>query len=65
VLNSRLAELRAVAVIESGEDGYRLTAAGRELLEELLRLTAWSERWASSLRQYPATAPRGSRSRGG
>lgn len=33
-------------VLSAGEDGYALTARGRELGELLLPLDAWSRRWA-------------------
>jgi DNA-binding HxlR family transcriptional regulator len=46
VLNDRLAELRAAGIVEAAEDGYRLTAEGRELLELYPRLDRWAERWA-------------------
>lgn len=47
VLNQRLAELRAAAIValEAGE-GYRLTAEGTRLLEALAPLDAWAKRWA-------------------
>lgn len=44
VLNARLAELRAIGVIESSPDGYMLTARGRALGKLLLSLNAWAER---------------------
>jgi DNA-binding HxlR family transcriptional regulator len=46
VLNDRLAELRAAGIVELGEDGYRLTGEGRELLALYPPLDAWAERWA-------------------
>jgi DNA-binding HxlR family transcriptional regulator len=46
VLNQRLRELRAAAVVELGPDGYRLTAEGRRLLDAYAPLEAWAERWA-------------------
>ncbi|MBM3623096.1 MAG: helix-turn-helix transcriptional regulator [Alphaproteobacteria bacterium] len=47
VLNTRLAELREAGVVETVEGGgYRLTEDGRRLLEALLPLHAWAERWA-------------------
>jgi DNA-binding HxlR family transcriptional regulator len=46
VLNRRLQELREAALIEHGEGGYRYTALGRELTEQLVRLDSWSRRWA-------------------
>lgn len=42
-LNQRLAELRALGVIEHGETGYALTAAGAKLAKILLELHRWAE----------------------
>ena len=50
VLNQRLSELREAGVIEHGEDGYRLSAEGRQLLPSLGELNAWAERWAERSR---------------
>jgi DNA-binding HxlR family transcriptional regulator len=46
VLQARLTDLRQAGLVEliSGE-GYRLTAAGRELLETFLPLHHFAERW--------------------
>jgi DNA-binding HxlR family transcriptional regulator len=50
VLNQRLADLRGSALIDlRADEGYALTALGRELLALLLPLTAWSEKWAKAL----------------
>jgi DNA-binding HxlR family transcriptional regulator len=50
VLNERLAELRAAALIESRTDeGYALSALGRELLTLLLPLTGFAETWAKAI----------------
>lgn len=46
VLNTRLAEMRAAGLLESTAAGYRLTARGGELIEALMPLTRWAERWA-------------------
>jgi DNA-binding HxlR family transcriptional regulator len=46
VLNRRLAELREAELVESAEQGYQLTALGRELLVRFGPLVAWAERWA-------------------
>jgi DNA-binding HxlR family transcriptional regulator len=43
-LNQRLAELRELGVVATGDDGYALTAAGRELGTILLALHRWAER---------------------
>ncbi len=47
VLNQRLAELRQAGLVELDPGGgYRLAAAGRELLRALTPLQAWATRWA-------------------
>lgn len=46
VLNTRLRELRSAAIVETGDDGYQLTASGRGLLEALAPLNAWAASWA-------------------
>ena len=45
VLNERLKELREAGFVELAADGYGLTAMGRELLETLLPLHRFAERW--------------------
>jgi DNA-binding HxlR family transcriptional regulator len=42
-LNQRLAELRGLAVVELGGDGYGLTPAGVKLSRILLDLSRWAE----------------------
>lgn len=49
-LNARLAELRDAGLVETAEDGYRLTADGRALLRHLEPLHEWAERWARRLK---------------
>ena len=49
VLNQRLAELRATALVEAEAGGYALTALGRELLAQLVPLTVWAEKWAKAI----------------
>jgi DNA-binding HxlR family transcriptional regulator len=50
IVNTRLAELREARLIElADEEGYRLTALGRELLALMLPLHRWSEKWAKAL----------------
>lgn len=50
VLNTRLAELREAGIVETvAGGGYRLTAEGNRLLEALLPLHDWAERWANRL----------------
>ena len=46
VLNTRLRELRDAGVVETADDGYRLSREGRSLLEELAPLDRWAKRWA-------------------
>jgi DNA-binding HxlR family transcriptional regulator len=49
VLNTRLLELRELALVDVDEDGYVLTAQARALGTLLLPLDAWAERWAAGL----------------
>jgi DNA-binding HxlR family transcriptional regulator len=62
VLNQRLAELRAAAVVEHAGDGYELTSEGQRLLALYPPLEAWAERWArreqADSRESKARAPR-------
>ena len=47
VLQARLSELRQAGFVELVPgDGYRLTALGRELLENFLPLHRFAERWS-------------------
>jgi DNA-binding HxlR family transcriptional regulator len=46
VLRDRLRDLTVAGIVERGDGGYRLTADGRELMELLLPLGQWSQRWA-------------------
>jgi DNA-binding HxlR family transcriptional regulator len=49
VLNDRLKELREVGLVELGDGGYGLTAAGQELTRRLKPLNSWAEDWADEL----------------
>ena len=49
VINTRLAELKAVGIIELEEEGYALTAQGKRLLERLAPLDAWAKDWSRTL----------------
>lgn len=50
VLNQRLSELRQTALVElKAEQGFALTALGRELLARLQPLTNWAEKWAKAI----------------
>lgn len=50
VLNQRTAELREAGLVETSDEGYRLTADGAELLTLLGPLSRWSKKWAKGLR---------------
>jgi DNA-binding HxlR family transcriptional regulator len=48
VLNVRLRELRETELVDLEEgEGYGLTRLGHELLEQLLPVAEWAERWSS------------------
>lgn len=49
MLNARLAELREGRIVELRENGYGLTALGRELIEAMRPLHRWADRWAAGL----------------
>ncbi len=50
VVNARLGELREARLVELDPDsGYRLTALGAELLQLILPLHLWSEKWAKAV----------------
>ena len=50
IVNGRLADLREARLIELDEAaGYCLTPLGKELLQLLLPLHVWSEKWARRL----------------
>ena len=49
VLQARTHELRAARIVSlSPAEGYALTPIGRELLELLLPLARWADRWAAA-----------------
>ena len=48
-LNRRLKELTSSDLIQRGDKGYQLTAAGLELFEMLKPFGTWSEKWADRL----------------
>jgi len=50
VLNQRLHELRAAAIVELGDGGYRLSEEGTLLLDAYPPLDAWAQRWAARTR---------------
>lgn len=47
VLAQRLAELDEAGIIERADRGYTLTADGRDLCTDLMRLERWATRWAA------------------
>lgn len=49
VLNTRLKELREVGLIEKSDQGYVLTATGRDLFERLEPLGDWAMEWVPTL----------------
>jgi DNA-binding HxlR family transcriptional regulator len=49
VLNTRLKELRAVGLVDRAEDGYSLTADGRDLFKRLEPLGDWAQDWVPTL----------------
>ena len=50
VLNQRLAELREALLIEAADEGYALSARGRELLTLFEPVTRWADGWARAVR---------------
>jgi DNA-binding HxlR family transcriptional regulator len=47
IMQARLSELREAGLVElEPGDGYRLTALGRELMENFVPLNRFAERWA-------------------
>jgi len=51
VLNKRLKELRASALIDHDGAGYRLTGLGTELFALLKPFGGWSVKWAEEIRK--------------
>ncbi len=48
-LNARLKDLRAARLVATGENGYALTDAGRDLGARLASLDAWATTWRAGL----------------
>jgi DNA-binding HxlR family transcriptional regulator len=46
VLNQRVRELREARIVETSQDGYRLTRDGEELMTLVTPLSRWAKRWA-------------------
>jgi DNA-binding HxlR family transcriptional regulator len=51
VLNTRLAELREALIVEAGEEGYRLSERGAELLRLFDPVNRWAAGWAAAQRK--------------
>lgn len=51
VLNTRLKELAASALVERGDEGYQLTATGLELFQMIRPLGPWSKAWSERLQE--------------
>ncbi|MFJ7627691.1 winged helix-turn-helix transcriptional regulator [Streptomyces sp. NPDC097595] len=49
VLSTRIEELSAARLLVLDCDGYRLTLLGRDLVDALSPLDAWSRRWAEEM----------------
>jgi DNA-binding HxlR family transcriptional regulator len=47
VLNQRVRELREARIVESSEEGYRLTRVGTELMTLVTPLSRWAKRWGA------------------
>jgi DNA-binding HxlR family transcriptional regulator len=59
VLNTRLRELRQTAIVTLDADRrWALTPLGRELIDVLLVLVRWSEKWAAELSSAAASEAR-------
>ena len=50
LLNTRLAELRALGLVEHDEGGYRLTDEGRKLYAALMPMIDWARQWKAAVR---------------
>jgi len=49
LLNTRLKELRALAIVDHADGGYVLTDHGRRLARALQPLNRWAAEWAADL----------------
>jgi DNA-binding HxlR family transcriptional regulator len=58
VLNTRLRELRDAGLVGRGDEGYGVTELGRQLIEALAPIDAWSKRWDRVLGQRAREAGR-------
>lgn len=57
LLNTRLKELRALAIVDHSEGGYLLTGHGQRLAAALQPLSDWSDRWAAQISRRAPGAP--------
>jgi len=48
-LNLRLKQLRHVNLVDHNEEGFGYTKWGRELGDQLMSLSKWSEKWGRNL----------------
>ncbi|MCI4441321.1 winged helix-turn-helix transcriptional regulator [Tibeticola sp.] len=55
-LNTRLKALRAAGLIAHGNEGYRLTASGLDLVKRLSDLQAFAAKWAAAQARKAAAA---------
>jgi DNA-binding HxlR family transcriptional regulator len=56
VLSKRLKELETARLVVGGEDGWRLSESGAELLQLLLPLSRFSTRWAAAIQDRKTAA---------
>lgn len=49
LLNTRLKELRAAALVEHAGSGYCLTGSGQDLLRAIQPLSEWAHRWGAAV----------------
>jgi DNA-binding HxlR family transcriptional regulator len=50
LLNTRLKELKTLALIENQEAGYQLSAQGHDLFDIISPLGIWSSQWAQEVK---------------
>ena len=47
-LNARLRDLRELGTVDHEDGGYRLSESGASLMETLISLQTWSDKWATA-----------------
>jgi DNA-binding HxlR family transcriptional regulator len=52
LLNARLKELRAAALVVHDGEGYALSEKGQTLLRLLFPVIDWADRWAAALKKF-------------